>query len=1065
MIDFSAFHTKQDWQNIEVDSINRALSHTRWGAWDTEENAVNNEYGTSPYIKNLNGTYRFKLYDRPESAEEFFTPDFDDTGFSDITVPGNWEVQGFGEPVYTNVKYPWNLNVQEGFDTEEKFSIQANKSKKKIENPPFVPAENPAGCYRQWFIIPEEFSGREVFITFDGVETAYYLWVNGKPVGYSQDSKLPSGFNITNYIQEGKNLLAVMVIRFADSSYVEDQDYWHISGIYRSVWLVSKPQSRIEDYKITALPNLHSGAGNLSVDVNISRVDNYADCTVKISVFDRGKHKLAEGSSVVTASAQYRTDTVPTANTARVKLEIGDIKLWSPKNPALYTVVVTQLDPDGRVLDIESCKTGFKLIEIENGIVKLNGKRLIIHGVNRHEFYWKTGRTVTREHMLEEIRQMKRMNINAVRTSHYPDMPEWYELCDECGILLVCECNLETHGLAGMLTHDPAWAGVFLNRAVRMVQNYKNHVSIFSWSLGNESGTGANHAAMYGFIKEYDPFRLCQYEAGNPGRNISDIRGQMYAPVDEILKMLCDPVDDRPVILVEYLYQIRNSGGGLEHFIKLTGDYPRFQGGFIWDWQDKSLCGKTENGEDYFAYGGDFGESVVEDGEPPNGCPPFMTNNGIVLPDLTWKPVAYEVKQVYCPVRITRPKIYGWDINSADDKFVLTQIFDTGEYQIEATLRENGIAIRQGVSVTVLQNHIPQPCTEEFTFSIPYEKKPGCIYTIEFSIRQNGDTFYAENGYELGLYQFPLKSVASFAGVSNENATGNKDESASHLVLFEDSGDVYTVAGNAFKAEFDKNTGSLKSLLKGENLYIQGGGLPVFNRPYTGLDAYKHWGWIDEYAKIRDISMVVSDSVIFKGEGAVCIRFDFIPASGALYDVFCSVRYTIYGTQKIVIEFDTFIDPSYKVIPRAGLELIIPRDFEKFEYFGLGPVENYNDRKQSAYLAVHETTVEDQHFTFAPPSECGGHEETRRISLKSKSGAVLCIGSETPFHFDIHHSTVNDYISATHDHKLEKRFESYLHIDAFHGPIGSDMAWSTVMPVKYQKNPGNYNLSFEIWCE
>ena len=347
MINFNDFHTKKDWQNIEVKSINRTQSHTRWGAWDNETNAVNGKHGDSLYIKSINGTYRFKLYDNPESADEFFKPEFDDSGFNDINVPGNWEVQGFGEPIYTNVHYPWKL------DGEEDFSIRANKSAGFIENPPHVPSANPTGCYRQWFTVPREFKDREIFITFDGVETVYYLWINGKQVGYSQDSKLPGEFNITEYIKEGENLIAVMVIRFADSTYVEDQDYWHISGIYRSVWLVSKPKQRIEDYKVTAIPDINTGIGIINVDTTVSRTPFFADCTVKVAIYDSGKNKIIEETGKVIAEAQYRTDIMPTANTARVKLEVSDAKLWSPESPALYTVVVTLLDPDGKVIDVE----------------------------------------------------------------------------------------------------------------------------------------------------------------------------------------------------------------------------------------------------------------------------------------------------------------------------------------------------------------------------------------------------------------------------------------------------------------------------------------------------------------------------------------------------------------------------------------------------------------------------------------------------------------------------------------------------------------------------------------
>jgi len=1047
MIKFKEFHSKNDWQNIDITAINRVQSHTRWGAWACEESAVKDEFGSSPNIKCLNGTYRFKLYDNPEAAEEFFKADFDDGGFDDINVPGNWELQGFGKPIYTNVHYPWNINRPDNRDREENYTIRPGKEEKRNFNPPYIPQENPTGCYRYRFTVPADFRDKDVFITFDGVETVYYLWINGKQVGYSQDSKLPSEFNITQYLTEGENLLAVMVLRFADSTYVEDQDYWHISGIYRSVRLTAKSRLRIRDFKITAIPDLSSKTGTINVDTTVSRIEDYADSKVKVAVYDSEHNKLAETTSTVQAMAQYRTDVIPTSNTARSVLDISDIKLWSPTEPALYTVTVTLLDPDGNITDIESSKTGFKLIEVENGIVKLNGKRLIIHGVNRHEHYWKTGRTLTREHMLEEIKCMKRMNMNAVRTSHYPDMPEWYDLCDEYGILLVCECNVETHGVAGMLTHDPAWSGVFLERAVRTVLNYKNHVSIFSWSLGNESGTGANHAAMYGFIKEYDPTRLCQYEAGNPVKNISDIRGSMYAPVNEILKMLCDPTDDRPVILVEFLYQIRNSGGGLEHFIKMTENYPRFQGGFIWDWQDKCLSGKTETGEEFFAYGGDFDEPVVESHEMMHGCPPFMTNNGVVLPDLTWKPVAYEIKQAYCPVRISRQGIHAWNYNSvnSEDEFVFRQTTDTVPYTITAIIRGNGSIIAQ--------EPVPLPLDELFKFSIPFVRKPGCIYTIEFSVRQCGNTFYADDGYELGLYQFPLKSVAS-----EKNSTKPPESS----IIFTESNDAYFIYGNNFKTEFNNQTGELKSYEKNDVKYIQGGGLPIFNRPMTGLDAYTNWGWINEYAKVRALSLNMTKRQVLQGDGVICIIFDFSNTGDALYDVSCTVRYTVTGDGKIKVEYSADIDPSYKGVPRVGLEYVIPAGFEKLEYFGLGPVENYCDRKLSAYLAVHESTVEEQHFPFVPPSENGGHEETRRVSLKNDTGSTLCIKSKTPFHFDIHHSTVQDYIEATHDHKLRKHPESFLHIDAMHAPIGSEMAWSTAMPERFMKNKGSYYLKFEI---
>lgn len=1034
------FHTLPDWQNTAVTEINRGGAHTRWGAYDSEASAAKGGYGASPCLRSLNGEYAFRLYENPGAVDDFYRPDYDAKAFAPIQVPGNWETQGFGEPIYTNIVFPWSMGL------EEDCVIEAAQGQ-RVPNPPYVPAANPTGCYRRFFTVPESFAGRRVFLRFEGVETAYYLWVNGKPVGYSQDSKLPGEFDITDHLQPGENLLALQVMRFADATYVEDQDYWYLSGIYRDVWLVAKPDLAIEDCKVKAVPDLHRGGGAVTADVTVTRVKGFADCTVRVGLFGPDGEKIAEGEGPVQARADYRTDRIPTAGTARVTLSLDKASLWSPESPALYTAVVTLLDKDGSPLDFESTRFGFKLLEVKDGVVHLNGERLVIHGVNRHEHAWKTGRTVSREHMIEEIRQMKRMNINSVRTCHYPDSPLWYDLCDEYGLLLVCECNLETHGVMGALTHDPAWAGVFLERAKRMVQNYKNHVSIYSWSLGNESGTGPNHAAMYGFIKEYDPTRLCQYEAGNPGKNISDVRGNMYATLENIMDMLCDPVDDRPIILVEYLYQIRNSGGGMDNFIRLTQQCPRFQGGYIWDWQDKCLLGKTADGGEFFAYGGDFGESFVE-GED---CPPFMTNNGIVLPDLRWKPVAYEVRQAYCPIRFDKPSSHtAWQTVAPWDRFVVRRAHGMhGDYSCTAILRENGLPVAE---VPVELPALAPGEEKEFGLSIPHEKKPGGLYTVELVLRQQGGTFYAEDGYELSRTQFPLESGAA------EPATANRPLPAVNVTQ---DGGSYAIAGEGFRVRLDKATGELTALEKNGAAYLEGGASPCLDRPLTGLDTREGWGWYEEYAKVRGLTRRITGSRLLTGEGSARIEFDFVMESEGARPVFGALCYTVGGDGGLAVDFDIHIDESYQAVPRVGVELKIPAGFEALRYLGVGPAETYSDRLLAGNLGVWDSTVEGEHFPFVPPSECGGHEGTRWLTL-SDGKAALRVSSAAPFHFDVHHSTVADYIAAGHDHQLPRRGESYLHIDAAHGPIGGEMAWSIAMPEGFAVKGGDYHLSFCI---
>lgn len=356
-----AFHFLPDWENPEVLSINREPAHSRWGAYDTSQRALECEYGSSPFVKSLNGTYGFRLYPSPEAVDDFYRPDYDDSLFSSIPVPSNWEVEGFGEPIYTNIVYPWPKN-------EKGCLLSARAGESPVPNPPYIPEANPTGCYRKEFDLPEHFAGREVYLRFEGVETAFYLWVNGEPVGYSQDSKLAAEFCVTRYLKPGKNLMALQVMRFADSSYLEDQDYWYLSGIYRSVWMIAKRPQHIEDVHWKAVPDLHRGSGVFEADVRVSRVEGFGDCRVEVSLYDEKKRLLGRQEGQVQIEAEYRTDKRPTANTARVRLRLEQVELWSPERPVLYTAVFQLMGPDGSVLDIESSRFGFKLLEIRSGV-------------------------------------------------------------------------------------------------------------------------------------------------------------------------------------------------------------------------------------------------------------------------------------------------------------------------------------------------------------------------------------------------------------------------------------------------------------------------------------------------------------------------------------------------------------------------------------------------------------------------------------------------------------------------------------------------------------------------
>ena len=1017
-----------------ITAVNRAPEHAPWHAFSSHVQA---QSGTaSEWMLSLDGEYLFKLFDHPDQADDFFLPDCGDSDYLPIAVPGNWETQGFGQPLYTNVPYPWPLCA------DAPNAIDAG-SCRVLPNPPLLPRDNPTGCYKKTFTVPESFLSRDVFLRFGGVETAYYLWINGRFVGYAEDSKLASDFLVTPYLHAGENKLALMVVRFATSSWLEDQDYWHLSGIHRSVCLIAKPKCRIVDYFVNAIPDLHGG-GTLSVDVSVSRTQTYADSIVSAFLYDAEGNLVGSDSAHPSASAGWSASEV-SGGVARICFPLSDVCCWTPETPYRYRLVLTLADAGGNDVDIEACYTGFKLVEIKDGVVYLNGRRLIIRGVNRHE-HFPGGRAVPVSHMREEIRQMKRMHINSVRTSHYPNSPEWYELCDELGILVVCECNIETHGVMGALSKDAYMANAYLERAKRMLHNYKNHVCIYSWSLGNESGSGANHAAMYGYIKAYDPTRLCQYESGSPGKNMSDIRGQMYASIEYILEMLADPCDDRPIILVEYLYQISNSGGGAQHFRTLTERYPRFQGGYVWDWQDKCLFAKTESGEDFFGYGGAFLEPQHD-----HDVPPYMTNNGIVLPDLRWKPVAHELSCVYAPVWIEQYSDHNaWSTTFDPERFVLknrSTSLSRDDLICEASIRENGRII---VTETVDLPRIVPGCEAQMSICIPHKKQPGCEYHMDIAIKYRTMPWYADADDLAFAAQFVLPSGPALRAQTPKPT----------MPVYVSDGGVITMSCGLTEVRIESQSGQLLSYSMNGKTLMEGC-LPAFDRPRTGLDCAVGWGWHDQTSLWHGACAEVTGQDLLTSDCGAQVRFALSIQTSAALPVACVLSYFL-DQDGLLIEYSAQISAMYEAVPRVGLRFALPGDMQNFRYLGYGPGECYVDRMSAAAFGDYESTVDQAHFPFIPPSEKGGHEGVRHLTLSNNDGRSLLIEGDAPFHFDARRNTVADYQNAKYEHELAQCESITLHIDAAHSPIGSNMAWSTGIDRREMLRGGHYHLRLRV---
>lgn len=1050
------FNTKKnDWENHHVLHINRESMHVPLGAYSSKTEAISCNRRVSKYVFLLDGIWKFKLAPSPlEVPKDFYRPGYDVSEWGNITVPGNWELQGYDFPIYTNVKYPFDISNRKSPHILEPSAFETSVDPQQFNialNPPYVPENNPTGCYVTEFTIPDHWQGRDILIHFGAVESSFYLWINGEAVGYSQDSKLPAEFDITAFVKQGTNKMALQVMRFCDGSYLEDQDYWHLSGVQRSVILYSKPSIHIRDFKVFTLLDDQYRNAELITYCYVSKKEGFADCHVKVQLLDAGGREiLSEGTGKVAAQAimyektAYRNE----VGAALVTLQVKEPVKWNAENPYLYTLVFTLIDAEGREIDFESCRVGFRRVEINpDGVITLNGKRLIIRGVDRHEHHPENGRALTEEWMREEIKTMKRLNFNAVRTSHYPNDPLWYDLCDEYGIYIVGEANLETHGLQALLTLDPDWAGAYLERAIRMVLRDKNHPCILFWSLGNESCAGMHHAAMAAWIRNYDPYRLVQYESWDPGAAISDIRVPMYPSLSWVADVMADTGDKRPMVLCEYAYAKSNSTGNVNKFWEYVDKYPRFQGGFVWDWADKAITKHTPDGRKYWGYGGDFGENVVD-------SVPDMCLNGVVQPDLTPHPGAFEIKKVQSPVTVkAKDPVNG--IFTVINKYLDSNI---KHLDIIWQILENGIEIEKG---KLFPMDIPAGDMAEIVIPFtPPIVKPGAEYWINLSFILNDDTPWADAGHEVYSEQckLPLRVPQKKQALVPCTAA----------LKLEDSSEAYIVTGEDFALSFDKKSGTITSYMWNGNKLIQSGATENYFRAPTGIDRglstdnsfAGDWLSAGLDRLVRRVEAVTAHR---DGQSQICLEAASFLCSDGLEDGFYSkIRYIIYGNGTITIENTVDASPALPILPRIGVTFTIPKEYDRFTWYGRGPHENYSDRKGSAHMGLYKSTVDEQHYPYIHPVECGGKEDVRWFSLTGPEGTGIMVEGFHPIHIDVHRNSVEDYTRAMHTIDLKPRNEIYINIDHIHSGLGGDSGWSKNIHEEFRVNPGRYNYKFTL---
>jgi beta-galactosidase len=1016
-----------DWENHQVVGRNKEPGHVPSVPYADEPSALAGEREASPYFKLLNGDWKFHYASNPASAAPgFHKADFDDATWDTIAVPGNWQLQDYDRPIYLNVEYPF-----------------------PADHPPHVPRDdNPTGSYRRTFAIPGEWHDRQIFITFEGVDSAFYLWVNGERVGYSQGSRLPAEFNITSYVHAGENKLAVQVYRWSDGSYLEDQDFWRLSGIYRDVYLWAAPPLHVRDFWVRT--ELDAAYRDAVLQVRI-KVCNYgaqdvADRILEARLFDAsGEPVFAESLPVQVGAGKEIT-----LDLERV---VARPEKWSDEHPYLYTLLLSLKDPAGDILEIERSRVGLRKVELKDGQIHVNGVPILIKGVNRHEHDPDSGHTVTVESMIQDIRLMKQFNINAVRTSHYPNDPRWYDLCDQYGIYVFDEANIESHGVWDRLTKDPEWETAFMERAVRMVERDKNHPCVIVWSLGNESGYGPNHDAMADWIRANDPTRLVHYHPAEDAP-IVDVLGPMYPSVDRIVEMAQDQEETRPIVMCEYAHSMGNSTGNLKEYWEAIEGHKRLQGGFIWDWVDQGIRQVTGDGEgpalsqpkEWFAYGGDFGD------EPNDGN---FCINGLIWPDRKPQPGLWEYKKVLEPVRVE-------PLDLAAGKFKIINRHHSAALSgldISWRLSADGEALQSGELP-----RLDAPAGESAMVTVPFrepEPRPGTEYwlTLRFTLAQ--DAPWAERGHEVAWAQFKLSSAVPAGPTLN---VGDMPE-----IGVEESVAEVAIRGRDFRLVFDRDRGRIASFrYEGKELVREGPALNIWRAP-TDNDAGSGRGqelahrWREAgLDRLQERVRAVDIKVTRLNPQVVRVQVEsFACAPDCTNGFECRYVYTIYGSGDVVIDHCVSASDELPPLPRVGTQMCVPGEYDNFTWYGRGPHETYSDRKLGAKVGVYNGTVDEQYVPYIMPQENGNKTDVRWAALTDDRGLGLLIVGMPLLNVSAHHFTPHDLTEARHTYELERRDDITLNLDYAQSGLGNGSCGPGVLP-GYLLEPGEYRYSLRL---
>lgn len=1015
----SAFaQTKNDWENPEVFQINREPARAVYIPYSDEQDVINDIYSKSPWHLSLNGIWDFKWVAKPaDRPTHFFENNYDLSGWDKIEVPSNWELKGFGTPIYTNIVYPFP------------------------KNPPYInEKDNPVGSYRRDFSLPENWNGREVFIHFEGGTSAMYLWVNGQKVGYSENTKSPNEFNITAFVKPGKNNVSVQAFRWSDGSYIEDQDFWRLSGIDRDVYLYSTAKQRIVDF--FAKPDLDARYlnGSLSVDVKIKNYhSSITSLKIEAKLVDKNGKTIFTKTSPVKVNGNSSTEIT-------LSSKVSKPAHWSNETPNLYHLILSLKDHNGNSIEKVGTQVGFRTVELKNGQLLVNGVAIEVHGVNLHEHHPVSGHRMTRDMMMKDIKTMKSLNINAVRCSHYPNDPLWVKLCNEFGLYLVDENNVETHGMGAEWqgwfdkskhpAYLPEWKAAHLDRMYSLVERDKNHPSVIIWSLGNECGNGEVFYEMYDWAKKRDNTRLVQFEQAGENRN-TDVVCPMYPSIKNMKEYAGRAKVERPYIMCEYSHAMGNSNGNFQEYFDIIRSSRHMQGGFIWDWVDQGFKVTDENGITYWSYGGDYGARHLQNDE--NFC-----HNGIVWPDRTPKPGAMEVKKVYQDILF-----YATDLDKGLVKIVNNFAYtNLNKYKFVYQVLKNGEIIKKS-EIKIDQK--PQS-TKLVEFPIPeLDSTEGTEYYLNIFVYTKEESEILPAGHEIAREQFKL-------------GTGNYFSPQKVATVKAEDERAYKLSANGVVVLINKQSGYIDRMTVNGRSVFKSTPRLNFWRAMTDND-FGH-----SFGKSVNVWRTAGDNTSLKS-----IEIKDVNSEKSLIatiklndlDVENVIRYSLDQTGALQVVSTYRTEANLPELPRYGMIFSLNKEFNNFSYYGRGPWENYADRNTAAFVGIHKSTVDEQYVPYTRPQENGYKTDLRWFTLTNQEGKGLKIEGLQVLSGSALYNNPADFDDGLtkkqrHTNDIVPRNEVVVCVDLKQRGIGGDDSWGAYPHRQYRLTDKTYSYGFVI---